>query len=265
MEKNEQWKRMYNSLSHEISSLGIVRSLDYQSVSRDGRVVQRHGKILNTRHTKEEPYLFLTAHLSFKYGEPSNPKTVYIHKALAEHFIPLPASHNANISKLNYQYVTHINGNCIDNSIDNLKWITHLELINLQPKRKANPKKAWETRKEKYGYTSSPAKDKNKVKKILKERPVIKTDYLTTEARPKRPINENAVLIRKMYESEIGEIPHGWCVYNVDKETVKTENLIAVPRTIYLGCTRNLMDNTYFGIIKAVDDYLKANSNSIFY
>lgn len=57
---------------------------------------------------------YLTIKLS-KHGKDS---TQYVHRLLALAFIPNP---------MNKQYVNHINGNKLDNRLENLEWVDHSE------------------------------------------------------------------------------------------------------------------------------------------
>lgn len=61
------------------------------------------------------------------------------------------------------------------------------------------------------------------------------------------------------YETIHGKMPSGWIIYHLDgdKDNDDIENLIAVPRAILLALNNNRLDNKYWTIIKAIEDYLK--------
>jgi hypothetical protein len=287
----EIWEWLYNSISHKISTHGRVCSVDRETISSDGKVTQRFGKILTLRHSAKEPHLNLSVSLCFKNKVAVVIKTIYVHKAVADHFIPKPVLHDSTTSKFNYQYVRHITDDYDNNFSENLIWITHPELISLQKNREDSGQRGWQTRRLKYGSTGHLKKEERilkiervakpkfklevvlnrkenvikkkivSVKKIIKEKKSLNNKVAKATSNPKR---EHAAIIKALYLKHNPEIFWGWCIYNVDKETIDIDNLIAVPRTIYHQLRFNSIDSTYYGIVKAVEDYLKINKNIIF-
>ena len=94
--------------------------------------VSNTGKIKNTKTNKELSKRRISKGAGNKYGyvkcilyKRGFPvKQYYLHKLIAEAFIPNP---------LNKPQVDHLNGNSLDNNVLNLKWVTQKE-NNLNPK-----------------------------------------------------------------------------------------------------------------------------------
>jgi hypothetical protein len=301
-EPSEEWKCLYDSISHEVSNLGQFRSLDRQTLSRDGKVSQRRGKIIALRNSQKEPHLYASISLGYKDEYSRGQITIYIHKAVADHFVPKPWIHDPSIPEFNYQHVSHKDGNHSNNTPSNLVWRTQAGLLAVQPKRIADPTKAWRTRREIYGKSGSPPKKTKEETQFKKgnvpfNKGLSLEQYVSPEAiakiketqfkkgenvgkdshswtggiqRTKRDgaylntgANERVRLSRQIHETQLGGIPNGWVVYHVDKDNSNDDpdNLIAVPRAILVKLNRDLIDSTYYGIVKAVDDYLKMKSN----
>lgn len=66
-------------------------------------------------------------------------KTIYIHKIVAELFLPRPTPQHV--------YVKHLDGDYNNNDVSNLKWITAYE----HAKSVVNAEKSWITRRIRYG------------------------------------------------------------------------------------------------------------------
>ncbi len=86
---------------YEISSTGIIRSLH----------PNRKGQVLAARIDRGG---YLTVRLTYK----GKSFTRLLHRLLAEAYIPKVAGKH---------FINHINGNKLDNSLDNLEWVTHKE------------------------------------------------------------------------------------------------------------------------------------------
>jgi len=87
----EEWKEITDYPNYEISTLGNVRN--------------KKGKLLALHITREHYYI--------KLYKDSKGKMFYIHRLLAEAFIPNPN---------NYPLIDHIDRNPLNNSLDNLRW-----------------------------------------------------------------------------------------------------------------------------------------------
>ncbi len=91
----EKWKYIKNSSEYEISTLGNIR--------RNKR---------NLKISDKPTYKIIRLKLDDKY------KTYYIHRLVAETFVP-------NVNKK--EFVNHKDGNKHNNNIDNLEWCTRQE------------------------------------------------------------------------------------------------------------------------------------------
>lgn len=104
----EKWKQIPN-LPYEISSLGKIRNLQ--------------GKVLKT-------YIQNSGYEQIKINYQGLHIHKSIHRLVAETFIPNP---------LNKEYVNHIDGNKLNNTVDNLEWCTNSENILHARKTGLNP------------------------------------------------------------------------------------------------------------------------------
>ena len=104
----EKWKQIPN-LPYEISSLGKIRNLQ--------------GKVLKT-------YIQNSGYEQIKINYQGLHIHKSIHRLVAEAFIPNP---------LNKEYVNHIDGNKLNNTVDNLEWCTNSENILHARKTGLNP------------------------------------------------------------------------------------------------------------------------------
>ena len=96
---------------YQISNLGRVKSLERKVLVRGGgfRTVPEKIRTIQPPN-KSRRYLTVVLH---KDGVR---KTYHLYRLLAETFIPNPD---------NLPEVTHIDGNYLNDSLDNLKWVTH--------------------------------------------------------------------------------------------------------------------------------------------
>lgn len=133
-----------------ISDTGKIKSIDRAIVTKAGPTQTFRGRYLVLRNNNKCPHLFFE--VSKVVDDKPIRKTFYIHKEVANHFLPAPNK--------NQIYVTHIDDNCNNNHVENLKWITHKELMSRQPNRIKEPNKSWETRRKLYGKSGS-SKTKN--------------------------------------------------------------------------------------------------------
>lgn len=163
----ETWKPIpdeFYGQYFEISDLGRVRSV--------GRMVTRGGSknkytyykspaIISQRSAKD-PYLFVS--LAVKEDGTESRKTFYIHKALAEVFIPRPSDKHV--------YVTHKDSNTFNNSLSNLEWITASQCAKMKLEKHPENSLLLKSHNTKSGYYKklrSPARSKWKKIVFLKK------------------------------------------------------------------------------------------------
>lgn len=153
----EKWVYLYGNKYFQISNFGFIRSLDRQvAVYRNGKIhyTNMTGVVLTRRCSKEDPHMFTT----IQYNDENQKrciKTIYLHKAVADHFIDKPVDILLAESEGKKTCATHIVKDYSNNRFDNVKWITMGDVIKVQPNRLADPTKSWRTRKAIYGYSGS--------------------------------------------------------------------------------------------------------------
>jgi hypothetical protein len=149
----EIWKQLYDLKYYQVSNLGRIRSLErYVSIGvRNGvEYFRTYPETIKAFRTNGiEPFLFTSVFYADERGIKRN-RTIYIHKAVADHFVYKPGYIRKAEAEGKKVYATHIKKNYNNNRFDNVKFITFLELIRSQPKRIADPCKSWRTRREKY-------------------------------------------------------------------------------------------------------------------
>lgn len=96
---------------YQISNTGEVKTVDRVTQRADGKTYHLKGK---TRKTYISKVGYLCVSLPTKKGM----RSFYIHRLLAEAFIPNPE---------NKPCVDHINTIMTDNRLENLRWVTHKE------------------------------------------------------------------------------------------------------------------------------------------
>lgn len=144
-EEVEIWKPLYDLKHYRISNFGNIKSLE-----RNISIGVRNGveyfraypeRIKAVRTNGIEPFLFTSIVITDEKGVKKN-TTFYIHRAVADHFVKKPKRILETEKKGGKIYASHIVKNYENNRFDNIRFITHLQLIRSQPKRMADPTKA---------------------------------------------------------------------------------------------------------------------------
>lgn len=109
----ELWKEVegYEGI-YEVSSLGRIRSLDRQKAEGRGNY-KRKGRVLQPSTADRYAVVTLCRGGRSKYH--------LLHRLVAKAFIPNPDAK---------PYVNHIDGNVLNNKVDNLEWVTNAENQN---------------------------------------------------------------------------------------------------------------------------------------
>lgn len=94
---------------YQVSNLGNVRSLDRSVKRKDGRLVRFRGQALKARVTDD-------GYLQVQLSNGDNPKTIKVHRLVAEIFIPNPNE---------LPEVNHKDENKTNNAASNLEWCSH--------------------------------------------------------------------------------------------------------------------------------------------
>lgn len=97
---------------YQVSSKGMVRSLDRYIVQKNGRKCYKQGRILSPGHTK---YGYQFVRIGSFYG--GKHRDAYVHRLVAETFLSNPD---------NLPEVNHKNEIKTDNSVENLEWCNRL-------------------------------------------------------------------------------------------------------------------------------------------
>ena len=95
-----KWKVIANHPDYKISSEGQVMSRGYTIQYEDLETKKVEAKVIEPQ---QAAYLYVRM----------NGSTCYIHRLVAEHFIPNPE---------HYRFVEHIDGDRTNNSVKNLRW-----------------------------------------------------------------------------------------------------------------------------------------------
>lgn len=162
----ERWKDVNHPVYkdfYQVSNLGRVKTKT-REVWRGGEK-NRYKFILGSRivnfRSGKYPHLFS----SFFAGENQEyrNKTMYLHKLVAEAFIKRPSEEHI--------YVTHKDGNYLNNTVSNLKWITASENskrnIQLYPENGLKLRN-WNIETGRYEKMKSLARNPKNLKKIKK-------------------------------------------------------------------------------------------------
>jgi hypothetical protein len=110
--KKEVWKNIVDFPNYQISNLGNVKSIDRYTKAKDNEIIHRKEFLLKGFINKKG-YRQVTL-----YNINKKPKTMRVHRLVAEAFIQ---------NKNNLPQVNHINGNKLDNRVENLEWCNDID------------------------------------------------------------------------------------------------------------------------------------------
>lgn len=108
----EVWCEIFESEGrYEVSNLGRVRRLEFDHPAKNGAVVHLDGKMLIPQKAKIGYFI-----VGLRFDQKHSSK--YVHRLVATHFVK---------NELNKPQVNHIDGNKLNNRVDNLEWATPKE------------------------------------------------------------------------------------------------------------------------------------------
>jgi hypothetical protein len=111
--KNIIWKPIEGALNYSVSNTGLVRRDSYMAMHNvNKKLYLKKEKILKPSTNNSKGYL----RLLISYGDII--KTEAVHRLVAKAFIPNPEQK---------PQVNHIDGNKLNNNIENLEWVTNKE------------------------------------------------------------------------------------------------------------------------------------------
>ena len=108
----EIWKDIYGYEGlYQCSSHGNIRSLTRTIIRKTGIAERKNGTMLIPAQNKN-------GYLQVSLWKDGKRKMVYVHRIVAETFLDADEKRN---------YVNHIDGNRLNNRVDNLEWVTASE------------------------------------------------------------------------------------------------------------------------------------------
>lgn len=122
------WKQLYEYSDYEVSNFGEIRSVYRQFKDSLERPTAKKSKTLKP---------LVNGKVGAQYVQImtlGKKKTIYIHKAVADHFVP-------NENKEELRWVIHLDGDYSNNRWDNLKWVKRSEIATAAHSRKADVSK----------------------------------------------------------------------------------------------------------------------------
>jgi hypothetical protein len=111
IEKYYSFKKINNFEFYEVNFLGVVKSIERNTIQKNGKNYKVSEKIML-------PQVDSHGYIVFGLRKNKETKKVYLHRILAESFIPNPE---------NKPCVNHKDGVKYNNSLENLEWCTYQE------------------------------------------------------------------------------------------------------------------------------------------
>lgn len=134
-ENQEVWKNLYDYEGYQVSDKGRIRSIDrIIMVYRNGGIYPAayKGKVKASRRTKKFGYLFVDVNLGTDKDMNKIQKTVYLHRAVADHFVDKSEEqllHEVHGGKLFASFKERDYSNCTS---ENIKWVTKEEMTIME-------------------------------------------------------------------------------------------------------------------------------------
>lgn len=108
----EEWCEIFESEGrYEVSNIGRVRRLEFDHPAKNGAIAHLNAKVLTPQVSKVGYYL-----VGLRVDQKHTSK--YVHRLVATHFVK---------NTENKPQVNHIDGNKLNNLIENLEWVTSKE------------------------------------------------------------------------------------------------------------------------------------------
>lgn len=118
----EVWKQIEGIQGYLVSNLGRIKSIKREKIRNNGKPLTIPERIVRgSKDTK--------GYLQLDVKQDGKRIIKFIHRIVAETFIPNPD---------NKQQVNHIDGNKLNNSVENLEWVTCEENIHHAWEKKLN-------------------------------------------------------------------------------------------------------------------------------
>lgn len=147
---DSEWVKLYEFEDYMINPLGHIKSKDREGIDSSGRKYKFNSKPIKPRDNGVNPLQFVE--VTYYEDEKKRKKTIYVHRAVADHFKEKPTEEQ--------KYIIHIDNDQSNNEVSNLKWATKEELAKIHYKAKVkSTRRSWVTRRKLYGKSGLKPKE----------------------------------------------------------------------------------------------------------